>query len=61
VNFAKADEPIEMLSGGGEQTRVDTRDHLLHGVHISATWRIRLIISDAAAMRHAVTIAVATF
>ena len=31
------------------------------GVLVGATWRIRLIISDAAAMWHAVTITVATF
>ena len=59
VSPAKVDEPIEMLPGGGEQTRVGTRDHM--GVLVGATWRIRLIISDAAAMWHAITITVATF
>ena len=36
VNPAKVDEPIEMLPGGGEQTRVGTRDHILYG---GARWR----------------------
>jgi len=40
INLAKTDEAIEMPSG--EQTHVGQRNHLLHGVHIGATWRIQL-------------------
>jgi len=37
---AKTAEPIEMPFG--LWTRVGQRQHVLHGVHIDATWRIRL-------------------
>ena len=33
------------------QTRVGLKGRVLHGVHIGATWRIRLIYPCAAAMR----------
>jgi len=58
----KTDEPLEMLSGGGGAHSCGHKGpYITWGVHIGATWRIRLIISDAAAMRRAVTITVATF
>ena len=42
-------EPIEMPFG--MWTWMGPRKHVLHGVHIGATWRIRLNRSRAAAMR----------
>ena len=42
-------EPIEMPSG--IWTLVDLRNHVLGGVHTSATWRIPLNRPRAAAMR----------
>jgi len=55
VSCATMAEQMEMAFG--LWTRVGPRKHVLHGVHIGATWRIRLNRScsggqnDAAAMR----------
>jgi len=49
VNCVKMAEPIEMPFG--MWTWMGPTKHVLHGVHIGATWRIRLNRSRAAAMR----------
>jgi len=45
----KMTEPIEMSFG--LRTRMGPRQHVLHEVHIGATWRIRLNRPCAASMR----------
>jgi len=47
VSCAKMAEQIEMPLG----LWIGPRKHLLHGMHIGATWRIRLNRPYAAAMR----------
>jgi len=49
VSPAKTAEPIEIPFG--LWTLVDTRKHVLHGVHIGATWRRQLNRPCAAAMQ----------
>jgi len=49
VSPTKTAEPIEMPFG--LWTRMGPRKHVLHGVAIGATWRIRLNRACAAAMR----------
>ena len=42
VSCAKTTKPIEMPSIYGGQTFVGSRNHLLEGMHIGATWQIKL-------------------
>ena len=49
VSPAKTAEPIEMPFG--LWTRVGPRNHVLDGVHIGATWQIRLNRPRAEAMQ----------
>ena len=49
VSPAKMAEPIEMPFG--VWTSVGSRKHVLKGVHIGTTWRIRLNCPNAAAMQ----------
>jgi len=51
VNPAKSAEPIEMSFGDTESGRVGPGNHVLGGVHIDATWRIRLNRPCADAVR----------
>jgi len=45
----RTDEPIQMMFG--IRTHVGTRNHVLDGTHVDATWRIRWNDPCAAAMR----------
>jgi len=49
VSCTKKAEPVEMPFG--VWTRVGPRKHVLDGVHIGATWRLRLNRRCVAAMR----------
>jgi len=49
VSWAKMSEPIEMPFG--LWTRVGPRKHVLHGVHIGATWQTPFNCPRAAVMR----------
>jgi len=56
VSWAKISEPIEIPFGlCGLWTRVGPRQHVLHGVHIGATWQTSFNCPRAAVMRATLT------